>query len=96
MVEVDIANVGHLLRCAFFIEAINWDQSALFVVTDTNAFKNLVSDSRFSRCCTSCDSNKNCLRQWLLFDVHLGNIYAIRQTVVVSILSYFWAHLYHV
>lgn len=46
MVEVDVANVCHLLLCALLVEAVDWDERALLVLTHSNALKNL-----FAHCC---------------------------------------------
>ena len=63
MIEVDFSDVGHLLGRALFIEAVQWNERALIVVPDSDAFKNLLGDSRFTRGSAACNSHENGLAQ---------------------------------
>ena len=42
MVEVYLANIGHLLGRALFVEAVNWDERALLELADANALKDFL------------------------------------------------------
>lgn len=45
MVEVDFADVGHLLGCALFVEAIDRNKRAMLELTNPHICKDLLSDS---------------------------------------------------
>ena len=59
MIEVDLTNIGHLFLCTLLVEAINWNESALLVFTDSHALENLLRHCRFARGCSSCNSHDN-------------------------------------
>ena len=59
MIEVDLTNIGHLLLSTLLVEAIDWNESALLVFTDSHALENLLRHCRFARGCSSCNSHDN-------------------------------------
>mmetsp|Transcript_5813 Transcript_5813/g.6932 ORF Transcript_5813/g.6932 Transcript_5813/m.6932 type:complete len:277 (-) Transcript_5813:16-846(-) len=75
MVEVDLANISHLLRRALLVKAVDRDEGALLELADAHALKYLVCNRRLARGRAACDAHEDCLALSRRLRVYVVQIY---------------------